>query len=174
MALITTLGAAAAEAYRTIADHKTYCDNRGISYAAYTDTQLEQHARKAVAYMTQAWGQRWAGYRVDNTQALDWPRSYVAKPAAAVPSTYVSYPAYYLNTEIPAVVGDAQSELMIRVASAALAPDLERGIKREKVGPLETEYDTNSAQSPRYPSVEMMLRPVLKAGGSSMVGLSRA
>ena len=171
MALITTLGSATAEAYRTIADHKTYCDNRGISYAAYTDTQLEQHARKAVAYMTQAWGQKWAGYRVDNTQSLDWPRSYVAKPAAAIPSTYVSY---YLNTEIPAVIGDAQSELMIRVASAALAPDLTRAAVRKKVGPLEIEYDTNSPEAPRYRAVEMMLRPVLKTGGSSMVGLTRS
>lgn len=172
MALNTTLGSATAEAYRAIADHKTYCTARGITFSV-DDTVLEQQARLATAYMTQVFTMRWKGYRVDNIQALDWPRSFVTKPPAAVPTAYASYPAYYLSTEVPAVVGDAQSELMVRVALGELQPDLQRGILREKVGVLETEYDPNSNQSPRYPAVDNMLRPLLVVGGST-VSLVRA
>jgi hypothetical protein len=173
MALNTTLGDPAAEAYRAIAEHKTYCTARGIAFSA-DDAVLEQQARLATAYMTQVYTMRWKGYRVDNAQALDWPRSFVTKPPAAVPTAYASYPAYYLTTELPGIVGDAQSELMVRVAAlGTLSPDLQRGILREKVGDLDTEYDPNSAQAPRYPAVDAMLRPLLLSGNSS-VSLIRA
>lgn len=173
MALNTTLGSASAEAYRPIADHKTYCTARGLAFSS-DDTVLEQQARLATAYMTQVYTMRWKGYRVDNTQALDWPRTFVTKPPAAVPTAYASYPAYYLSTELPGIVGDAQSELMARIAALGdLQPDLQRGILRERVGVLETEYDPNSSQSPRYPAVDNMLRPLLVVGGST-VSLVRA
>jgi hypothetical protein len=160
-----------AEAYRSVADHKTYCIARGIAFST-DDTVLEQQARKATDYIGQAYRTKWAGFRKTAEQALDWPRYEVAKRDA--PGGFQQYAAFYPSDTVPVEVGNAQSELMTRIATLGdLAPDLQRGIKREKVGQLETEYDTNSSQSPRFPAVDNLLSPLFKAGGSN-VGLVRA
>lgn len=158
-------GKADAEAYRSVADHKTWCAARGISFDA-SDAVLEQQARLAVDYMTGQYRGRWAGYRVLSIQALDFPRYEVPKRDA--PGGYRSYPAYYPSNSVPVEVQNAQSELMVRVANGDLAPDLTRGVLREKIGPIETEYDPNSAQSPRYPAVDRLLSPLLAVGGSTV------
>jgi hypothetical protein len=161
MALNTTIGDASAEAYRSITDHKAYCAARGVSYGA--DAVLEQQARKATAYLTQAYRMRWAGSRVTATQALDWPRYEVPKRDAPGGGVWA---AYYPSDSIPTEVCDAQSELMIRVAvSGDLNPDLTRGVLSEKVGQLQVDYDPNSSQATRYRAVEMLLAPLLKAPG---------
>lgn len=164
-------GLAGAEAYRSIAEHQAYCQARGISVDPDT-TVLEQQARKAVAYMTQAYRLRWAGTRVSATQALDWPRYLVPKNDA--PGGVGPWQAYYPASPVPTEVKDAQSELMIRTALLGdLAPDLTRGVLVETVGQITVEYDPASPQATRYRAVDMLLAPLLKGGGSASISLVR-
>lgn len=73
--------------------------------------------------------------------------------------------AEYLE-ELPAEVEKATAEMAFRAAQGELDSDLEQGIIREKVGPLETEYDKNSSQSKRYPVIDKLLRSVCNLGMS--------
>ena len=164
-------GKADAEAYRSITDHRAYCAGRGIDLADLTDTDLEQDARKAIDFMTQQFGMRWPGERSTEAQALDWPRRYVPNKRRSS-SGAIDYPADH----IPRELGDAQSEMMVRIRTGGgdLSPDLTRAIITETIGPITTTYDKNSPEARRYRAVEMMLRPFLKNGGSmAAVGLVR-
>ena len=66
-------GMATSDAFVSVAAFKAYCDLLGISYASYTDTQIEQAIRRASNYLTRSIN--WQGYRVNGrSQALAWPR----------------------------------------------------------------------------------------------------
>jgi len=60
------------------------------------------------------------------------------------------------------------AEYALVAASAPLAPNLERGIVRDKVGPLETEFDRSSPEYTRYRAMDMMLAPYLMGGGANI------
>lgn len=164
MALIVEDGAGLpnAEAYRSVAGHRTYCAAMGFSLDGLDDTEIEQQARRATAEMTRKWRSKLAGRRASLTQALDWPREEVPNPDAPGRRTYL--PSNFIPTE----VGDAQSELMLRLqAGLDLSPDQGRAILEETVGPIKTVYDKDSPSVPRITAVEDLLRPFLRNGGSS-------
>lgn len=174
MALIVEdgTGRADAESYVSVAAHKAYCDARGLSYSGLSDTQIEQHARRTFDYMGAAYRNRWAGSRVNTTQKGDWPRYEV--PIKDVATGYGTA-AYYPFNSVPALVAQAQSELMLRLAEAGtLQADLTRGVLREKVGQIEVEYDPNSPEVARYPFVDDLLFPLMgKGGGAGKFGSIR-
>lgn len=122
----------------------------------------EQRLFKATNYMTGAYRTRWKGTRLLRTQALDWPRYGAEADGYCVESNIV-----------PAEVVAACIDLAFNPAIDALAPDQTRGIVREKVGPLETEYDRYAPQATQYRAIDMMLAPFLK-GSSAMASLVRA
>lgn len=123
--------------------------------AAANDTVREQALRRATAYMEQAYRRRWLGIRAHEEQALSWPRA-----------VDVLVDDYLLDTDIiPAEVKNACADLALRALAEDLSPDLERAVVREKVGPIETEYDRASPQSKRFRAVDAMLAPYLKANG---------
>mgnify|MGYP001583987326 CR=1 FL=1 len=63
-----------AEAYASVAAYKAYSDLYGVSYSAYTDTQLETYLRQGARFLQQSFRQRWKGVRVSYLQVLDFPR----------------------------------------------------------------------------------------------------
>jgi hypothetical protein len=158
MALIVEdgTGLATAEAYISVADAGTRHSNLGNTAWTGTDAAKEAALRKATEYMTQAYRGRWQGIRLNETQALDWPRSWVTVDGYAVASN-----------SVPADIANACADLALRALSADLNADLERGVVREKVGPLETEYDRNSPQATRYRAIDMALAPYLGRGSSA-------
>lgn len=159
MALVTEDGSAKADAesYATVAAADTRLAAQGLTnWATLTTTEREQALRRATNYMTQAYRTRWSGLRTTATQALDWPRYDVCVDRWAIASNVVP----------PEVVG-ACIDLAFKAAAGDLAEDLTRGVVREKVGPLETEYDPNSPQSVRYRSIDMALAPFLTRAGAS-------
>lgn len=163
-----------AEAYRGVADHRAYCQLHGIDIGALSDVEIEQQARRATQDMVGKYRGRWTGERGSYTQALDFPRNLM--PIKDGPGSYASAVVYYPHDKVPVEVGNAQSELMIRIPTGGgqLTPDLTRAIITETVGPITTTYDKNSPEAPRYRAVEMMLRPFLKNGGSTTaVGVVR-
>lgn len=161
-------GLADAESYISVTDASTYHANRGnAAWAALaSDTIREQLLRKATDYMVQAYRLRWKGDRVSATQAIDWPRNWVeyadyqfyTQNGAQMIGGYLYYPA----NEVPEEVKRACAELALLANSSDLMGEQGQGVKREKIGPIETEYDTYSRQGRHFPAVKSLLDPFLK------------
>ena len=158
----TGSGSATAESYISLADANARHTALGNSSWTGSDSAKESALRRATQYMEQSYRSRWRGQRMTGTQALSWPR------------WGVEVDGFYLDSDIvPAEIANACADLALKALSDDLAPDLERGVVREKVGPLEVEYDPASPQAKRYRAVDGALAPFLK-GSTAMVGLVRA
>lgn len=165
MALIVEdgTGLSTAESYISVADASTRHAALGnTNWATLTNTEMEQALRRATVYIEQRYRERWKGTRLLRAQALSWPRYGAEVDGYTLDSNYV-----------PDEIANACADLALKAAAGDLAPDLTRGIVREKVGPLETEYDAFSPQSTRYVSIDGTLAAFLK-GSSSMARLVRA
>lgn len=178
MALVTEDGSGRSdsESYISVADATAYHAARGNSAwaALATDTVREQLLRKATDAMLQMFAGRWDGTRVSSTQALDWPRYNVPMKdgPANLPYSY-GVRSYYPSNTVPAAVARACAELALRAASGDLVADGTQAVIREKVGPLEIEYQPGSNDAANYRAIEGMLLPFLK-GASGQVNLVRA
>lgn len=155
-------GLSNAESYISVADADARHASLGNTGWTGTEQVKEALLRRATAYMEQAYRSRWKGNRLRKDQALSWPRY-----GATVDGFDLS------STIVPVEVANACADLALKAAAGDLAPDLERGVIREKVGPLETEYDRNSSQATRYRSIDLGLAPFLK-GSSAMATLVRS
>lgn len=155
-------GLSTAQSYVSVADADARHVALGNSAWTGTDAVKEAALRRATQYMLQEYRTRWAGTRLLRAQALDWPRYGVTVDGYTIETTIV-----------PDEVANACADLALRALSEDLAPDLERAIVREKVGPLETEYSAYSPQSKRFAAVIGLLRPYLK-GSPAMAELVRA
>lgn len=160
MALIVETGAglATAESYISVADADTRRTNLGsdATWTAATTAAKEAALRKGTEYMEQAFRTRWAGNRHTTGQALSWPRNSVVVDGFVTIDSNV----------VPTVVKNACADLALKALSETLNVDLTQGVKREKVGPIETEYNEFSPQSKRYPAIDQMLAPFLQGGGA--------
>lgn len=158
MALITEdgTGLSTAESYVSVADADARQTALGITAWTGSDTVKEQALRRATAFMEQRYRSRWKGTRLLRAQALSWPRYGVLVDGFDIESTIV-----------PDEVANACADLAVKALSETFNDDLERGIVREKVGPLETEYDAFASQAKRYPAIDQMLAPFLQGGGHS-------
>ncbi len=160
-------GISTAETYISVVDASIYFTARENTTWDALDTgeatvNREAALRKATDYMTAVYRDRWEGVRYTEDQALDWPRSGVVRDSWSVDID-----------EIPTEVKRACAELALKSASDDLQADLTQGVVREKVGVIEVEYNKNSPQAKRYPSIDFMLRPFLKSGGGCSVSLIR-
>lgn len=148
-------GLANAESYISITDADTYHDNRGnTAWADLTTAQKERLLRIATDYMMAVYRLRWDGYRYVNTQALDWPRIYV--PVRDICSVN-AYPEYVDFDIVPQQVKNACAELAYKANTETLLADQSQNVVREKVGPIEVEYDKYSPQFKRYTQVDNSL-----------------
>ena len=158
-------GLATAEAYDSVLGFKAYADKFGFSYAALSDAQIEQALRKGALYMTQKWRKRWAGTRTHPTvQALDFPRYGIT----------VDQYNFVLSTIVPTDIKNANNILAQKASTGAdLFADETQVAKREKIGPIEVEYEQGSRQRVQYDSVEAMLQPYLTGSGGFSVQLTK-
>lgn len=151
MSLVTETGtgSASSESLCSVADSLSYHSARGNStWATITTTQQEQALRRATDFMESAYKLQWQGLRVNNTQALDWPR---------VDVTANGY--YVLSTIVPIPVIRACAELALRAAAGDLLVDTTQQKTSTKVGDIEVAFDKNSPQAVQYPSVVALLQP---------------
>lgn len=156
-------GLSTAESYISVADADARMAALGMTnWTDLTEAEKEQALRRATAHMEQAYRQQWKGTRLLRDQALSWPRYGVIADSWDIPSTVV-----------PGDVANACIDLAFKAAAGDLNPDLTRAIIREKVGPLETEYDRYSPQSKRYAAIDRALAPYM-VGSSAMATLVRA
>ena len=151
----TGSGSSTAESYISVADADTYHINHGnATWATLTTTVKEQLLRKATDYMVAVYRLKWDGYRYINTQALDWPRIYV--PVRDICSVN-AFPQYVDFDVVPAQVKNGCAELALKANSETLLSDQSQNVVREKVGPIEVEYDKYSPQYKRYLQIDNML-----------------
>jgi len=149
---------AGADAYISAEDATAYHAARGnTAWAALSADEMDQHIRKATDYMVQVYSLRWKGDRVTATQALDWPREGVEVYGFEIDSDV-----------LPEAVANACAELALRASAGDLTPDVTRRTLREKVGPIEVEYDPNAPTLPDYQAIDNMLAPYLDNSGSSV------
>lgn len=169
MALIveTGQGGADSEAYASVADADAYHAARGATlWAPLLDAEKEQALRRATEFMTELYRLRWAGYRMSETQALDWPRYDV--PRRDTGSGYGGLRGVYPTDTVPAEVRNACCALAFKAAQGDLAPDLGPQKQSVTVGPITTTYATGTRQSTFHRSIELMLAPLLKSSGANM------
>lgn len=169
MTLTVTAGDAGADSYATLAAAKAHWDATGFAYSDYTDEQIEQALRRATRWIDGRYRRRFPGVRTNGRdQALEWPRKKADGDAITDrDGNDVS------KTAIPREVADATAEAARReVAGVTLSPDVTTAdvVKRERIGPLETEYagiPTTDAQRPTILAVEEILSALFPAGGST-------
>lgn len=182
MALITEDGTARADAESlcSVADADAYHAGVGNdSWGALATTAKEQALRRATLFMQGTYRARWAGTRVSASQALDWPRAYVPRldyaDMGTTPPLSLNGQLYYAANVVPPEVKRACAELALRSVSGALVEDQGRATVKEKLGPMEVEYDRAAPQRTVYTAADDMLRAFFKAtGGGAMRQLVRA
>lgn len=164
-------GLATAESFASVTYADTYHGNRNNALWTGAQNVKEGALRMATDYMEQAYRLRWASFKTTSTQRLGWPRAWVPIPDA--PSGYGSQSAYIPNNVVPDQVQQACAELALRaLIDGNLNPPLTKTTTREKVGPIEVDYQAHGRESTTYRNVEMLLSPFM-TGTSSAVGLVR-
>ena len=171
MSLIVEDGSivAGAESYISVLDANIYHANRGNSAWTETETSAKEAAlRKATDYMLQVCRTRWQGWKVAETQALDWPRNSVYVDQTINYNNQIT--AHLIpNNVVPLEVKKACAEYALKALSGELFADLERGVTREQVDKISVDYDKYSPQSVRYVAIEAMLAPFFQAINSQLM-----
>jgi hypothetical protein len=113
--------------------------------------EKEQALRRAAEYMEQKWRLRWKGVRSFTTQALSWPRAQV-----------VVEDLLYPFDAVPTAIRNANIDLALPAAKGELIEDPKPVVIRQKLGPLERQYDPNSLRGPRFMAQSLLVAPFLK------------
>lgn len=105
-------GLANAVCYMSVAEADAYhAARRNLAWSAVSKTEREAALVRASDYIDQRWGRRFHGFRLTNTQSLEWPRSYA----------FDEFGSAYLG--IPTLLKNACAEYALRATAAPLAPD---------------------------------------------------
>jgi len=153
-------GLAAANAYVAVATATQYAENHLDTPADWTglssDAQ-ELHIRNATRYLDAMFGRRWRGFRANEDQALDWPRS------GAVDDS-----DYELDDDsLPTQLEDACCVMAFADIDDNLFPDQTApgDLKRVRlqVGPLVTDktYVAGQSQTKNYRLAKALLADLL-------------
>ena len=183
MALVVETGAVVtgAESYASLVAAAAYWtarphDANAAVWGAATDNLCEGALREASAYLDATFGNLYRGSRSTVTQGLLWPRvtrteldlsdfdSAADLLAAQAETDTVIVGADGLQlAALPMQIIAATIELAVRALASRLAPDVGQlgWLKREKVGPIETEYGSGGQVDGSYGFVDRLLSPVL-------------
>ena len=160
MALTIETGAIVpnANSYATVQQLRDFASARGITVPA-DDADCEHLLVKACDYIG-AQEHRFKGTRVSSLQPLSWPRNGV----------YL-FGTKFANDAIPVQVIAGQCQLAVSAQTTDLLPSTDPSAsrtKREKVGPLETEYFSASENAGNYS------QPIIAAADAIMAELYKA
>ncbi len=152
-------GLDSANSYVSLVECNTYHAERGNTAWTGDDTVKEAALIKATQYIDGRYRKRWKGIPLSSSQALCWPREDIFDDR------------YQEITGIPSHLKYAVCEAALRALTDDLNPDLERGgrIKREKVGPIETEYSDTAPSRTVFPAINDLLSGYLKGNGLQVV-----
>jgi hypothetical protein len=168
----TYFAIATADAYWTARPH----DPNAAIWLAATQAKKEGAGMETASYMDATWGELYLGSRSTTTQGLLWPRvtrtifdltDYETlaelQAAQAETDTVIIGNDGLLLANLPAQIVTTAIELAARALSAPLAADVSADgpIKREKTGPIETEYFGPGPSDGSYGFVDRILAPVI-------------
>jgi hypothetical protein len=160
-----TVGGAASTSFVTVTEADTYLSFR-LNSAAWTGADPKCQALVEATRELSALG--WQGSRVDDTQALAWPRANAPDPDGT--SAY----ALFDTTEIPQRIKDATCELALEFLRAGTtdvaALDSKAGVIEKTVGPLTTRWQAGQRPTglARYPRVMQLIAPLLGIGSGQV------
>jgi hypothetical protein len=177
--IVATVGASNANSFVTPEEMTAYCDGR-LNAGIWTEAEEQLPALvEATRDLTVL---QWLGERASATQALAWPRAYCPDPdlegtvdGLVVDLVVRRWPVVFPADIIPERVRVATCELALQYLKAG-GTDLavvsaDDGVKRKKVGPLETEWrdaHTRRTGTAALTRVWANVRPLLRAGGGSL------
>ncbi|WP_338762010.1 DnaT-like ssDNA-binding protein [Massilia sp. METH4] len=167
MPLIVETGAGLpdAESYASVSEADAYHAARGSNaqWAALAVERREQLLREATEYMA-CYGSSLSGRRRFAAQALDWPREGAMAHGFDVPPETV-----------PPSIKRACAVLAMKAATGSLRPAAGQVKKRQKVGPLEVEYQDSSTAGALHPAADALVSPYFDdlAGNPFMARLER-
>lgn len=149
----------ATDASAYLADH--YTTTQLATWTAASSGDKEIHLRNAAQYLSTYYGGRWIGTRANETQGLDWPRT-----AAADQDGYAID-----DDAIPQAIIDAQCELALRAAGAALTSDVSTSVaeiasESKSVGSISKSvtYVGSKPTQTRYTVVDRLVSPFVYSG----------
>jgi hypothetical protein len=179
--ITATAGDAAANSFVLLAEAEAYFEAR-LNAAPWNDAAEDDRVRALIEATTEISALPFQGYRVTETQALAWPRSYAPNPDAVAPAlTGNEYTTYFAENVIPTRVKRATYEYALAfLVAAANSRDLavsdpSLNVLRTKTDVLETEYvdPSRRVRGPgRFPRVMAQLQPLLdptRTGGLRVV-----
>lgn len=159
-----TAGGSSANSFATLAEFTAYMEGR-LNSSTFDDASADSQNRALVEATRSLNYRPWKGRQATDSQALAWPRYNVIDPDSNSLTEYSS-------SVVPDRVKDATCELAFQYLKAGTtdvaALDDTLNIKRDKVGPLETEYfepDERAKGLARYPSVTRYLKGLVAGGG---------
>jgi hypothetical protein len=160
MALIVESGAvvAGADCYNSRAVFTAWAAAMGYDISAYDGTsQIDPAIRRGNAWLDREYRARFPGIRVSGRdQPMQWPR------AGVVDAEGWDVPSITIPAEIIAAANEASYREL--VSPGSLQPDVAAGgavIKREKVGPLETEYAISGDTRATFDAIDAALAGLL-------------
>lgn len=150
MALIVEdgTGKSTADAYVSTANAATYhTDRNNAAWSSLSTAAKEAAIRYATAALDGMYA--WTGTVISSTQALGWPRSGADDDEGRTIDSDV----------VPTRVVAATCELALLHATAALNSSYERGgaVRREKIGPLEFEYEPGAGAETDLPILSRII-----------------
>lgn len=158
MALIVEDGQALedAQSFASVADFDAYCTaNALVMDPAPDEAAKELLLARGTRYIELLYSQRMKGMKLTKEQALSYPRSGVSIDGFDV-----------AEDEIPQQLIDAVCEAAYRYFSGELIEDIDANagnIKREKIGPLETEYFAPASPLVRFRIIDLLMAKLLNA-----------
>lgn len=169
MSLVVTPGASSADSYATLADTDSYFFVRGVTAWTGSDEVKEAALRKATAYLDNAYRGKWRGVRVNEDQALAWPRcnSETIRTNTTFTIALIDDDGFEIPTDaIPTQIKRAAMEAaLLALGGTDLEPALaaaQVGIKSisKGVGPLNKAitYRDDAPMVGRYVAIENNLR----------------
>ena len=153
-------GVTNANSFATEAQLSAYAANRGTSIPVGTDLEKDAAAILLIKAMDYIRTLSFKGTPTEFAQALPFPRDDMfVNPA--------DWCEEYPDDAIPPAVVEAQCAIALQIKLGInVTPTIVGGsfVKREKVGPLETEYSeaVNSFQFPVMPIVNGLLEPFIR------------
>ena len=141
--------------YLSLADFKTYHDDRGGVYSTYSDGALREALVRATDFIDRRWRGKFVGARLLTSQALEWPRTN----------------AFYFDgrtiSGVVAEIEQATAELTLRSAAEFAKTTSSR------IDPDPVLDETHRVLSSKSESVGSVQRAVAFSGGDSAILLWR-
>lgn len=171
-AIDSTVGGASANSFVSVAEFTTWAETRQPS-TSFDDATADQRIRALISATRRLDQERWKGVRVNETQALQWPRYGVEKPDLAysvLDGPFFMESTWYDTDEIPQRVKNAQMELAYQILAGNASPDntgLE-GFENVKVGALDITPRHGRRAGKLTEDVLREIQPLIKAGGNNV------